>query len=91
VGLAEALAEEETREALAAAGEQGGGPREQAGRRFSRHSKDRRPDLPQVVIGMAVTREGVPVRCWTFPGNASDRAAIGSIDLRPPSSIRPRR
>lgn len=37
------------------------------------HSKDHRPDLPQVVIGMAVTREGIPVRVWTFPGNTSDQ------------------
>ena len=27
------------------------------------HSKDNRPDLPQVVIGLAVTKEGLPVRC----------------------------
>lgn len=26
------------------------------------HSKDHRPDLPQIVIGLAVTREGIPVR-----------------------------
>src|SRR6266567_2407299 len=28
------------------------------------HSKDHRPDLPQIVIGLAVTREGIPVRVW---------------------------
>ena len=28
------------------------------------HSKDSRDDLPQIVIGLAVTREGIPVRCW---------------------------
>jgi transposase len=28
------------------------------------HSKDHRGDLPQIVIGLAVTREGIPVRCW---------------------------
>jgi hypothetical protein len=28
------------------------------------HSKDHRDDLPQVVIGMAVTRRGIPVRVW---------------------------
>ncbi len=28
------------------------------------HSKDHRPDLPQVIIGLAVTREGIPVRVW---------------------------
>ncbi len=48
------------------------------------HSKDHRPDLPQVVIGMAVTRTGIPVRVWTFPGNASDQVIIRKVkdDLR---------
>ena len=54
-------------------------PEEQAIRRFNKHSKDHRPDLPQVVIGMAVTAEGVPVRCWTFPGNTSDQVIIRTI------------
>jgi hypothetical protein len=47
-------------------------------------SKDRRPDLPQVVVGLAVTREGIPVRCWVFPGNASDQVLIRQVkdDLR---------
>ncbi len=26
------------------------------------HSKDHRPDLPQIIIGLAVTKEGIPVR-----------------------------
>jgi hypothetical protein len=55
------------------------GPGERATRRFNKHSKDHRPDLPQVVIGMAVTSEGVPVRCWTFPGNTSDQVIIRTI------------
>ena len=42
-------------------------------------SKDHRPDLPQVVIGMAVTREGIPVRVWTFPGNTSDQVLIRTV------------
>ena len=48
------------------------------------HSKDHRGDLPQVVIGMAVTREGIPVRVWTFSGNASDQVLIRAVkdDLR---------
>jgi hypothetical protein len=48
------------------------------------HSKDHRGDLPQVVIGMAVTREGIPVKVWTFPGNASDQVLIRTVkdDLR---------
>src|SRR5512132_226975 len=36
-------------------------------RRYSKNSKDHRPDLPQVMVGMAVTRKGIPVRVWTFP------------------------
>ena len=55
------------------------GPTQSATRRFSKHSKDHRPDLPQVVLGMAVTAEGVPVRCWTFPGNTSDQVIIRTI------------
>ncbi len=53
-------------------------------RRYSKHSKDHRPDLPQVVVGMAVTRKGIPVRVWTFPGNASDQQIIRKVrdDLR---------
>ncbi len=48
-------------------------------RRAYGHSKDYRPDLPQVVIGMAVTREGIPVRVWTFPGNTSDQVLIRTV------------
>jgi hypothetical protein len=52
---------------------------EQAATRTFGHSKDHRNDLPQVVIAMAVTRDGVPIRCWTFPGNESDTAIIRRI------------
>ena len=53
-------------------------PVEQGKRSFG-HSKDHRTDLPQVVIAMAVTRDGVPVRCWTFPGNTADTAIIRTV------------
>jgi len=43
------------------------------------HSKDRRPDLPQTVIGLAVTREGIPVRCWCWPGNTADMSIIEEV------------
>jgi transposase len=43
------------------------------------HSKDHRPDLPQVVIGLAVTREGIPVRVWVWPGNANDQTVISEV------------
>jgi hypothetical protein len=48
------------------------------------HSKDHRPDLPQVVIGMAVTRTGIPVRVWWGPGNTNDQELIRQVkdDLR---------
>jgi Transposase DDE domain len=32
-----------------------------------------------VVIAMAVTRDGVPVRCWTFAGNTTDTAIIRTV------------
>jgi len=39
---------------------------------------------PQVVVALAVTREGVPVRSWVFPGNTSDVSTVEQIrtDLR---------
>lgn len=38
----------------------------------------------QVVVALAVTREGLPVRSWVFPGNTSDVTTIEKIkkDLR---------
>jgi hypothetical protein len=47
-------------------------------------SKDHRDDLPQVVIGMAVTRDGIPVRVWCWPGNTADSALIRQVkdDMR---------
>jgi len=48
------------------------------------HSKDHRPDLPQIVIGLAVTREGIPVRVWCWPGNTSDMSLLKEVkdDMR---------
>lgn len=43
------------------------------------HSKDSRPDLPQVVIGLAVTRTGIPVRCWVWPGNTADASTVDEV------------
>jgi hypothetical protein len=47
-------------------------------------SKDHRDDLPQVVIGMAVTRDGIPVRVWSWPGHTGDSALIRQVrdDMR---------
>ena len=53
-------------------------PAEQAKRAFG-HSNGFRTDLPQVVIVMAVTRDGTPIRCRTFPGNENDTAIIRTV------------
>ncbi len=47
-------------------------------------SKDSRDDLPQVIVGMAVTRDGIPVRVWSWPGNTADSGLIRQVkkDLR---------
>ncbi len=47
-------------------------------------SKDHRDDLPQIIVGMAVTRSGIPVRVWCWPGNTTDSALIRQVkaDLR---------
>jgi transposase len=50
-----------------------------AGFRSYGHSKDHRDDLPQIIIGMAVTRSGIPVRCWCWPGNTNDSALIRQV------------
>ena len=52
---------------------------EEEGTRLFGHSKDYRDDLPQVVIAMAVTRDGIPVRCWTFPGSTGDQKIIRKV------------
>ena len=56
----------------------GEGRPEQGLRRLG-HSKDHRPDLPQVVIGLAVTREGIPVRVWVWPGNMNDQTLVEQV------------
>jgi transposase len=58
--------------------------REPGGFRTWGKSKDHRDDLPQVVIGMAVTRDGIPVRVWCWPGNTGDSALIRQVkdDMR---------
>ena len=55
------------------------GEGETVGFRTFGHSKDHRPDLPQVVIGMAVTRAGIPIRVWCWPGNTNDQALIRQV------------
>jgi Transposase DDE domain len=83
----EPVARGERGRVLPLAGDGDEGDREgarRAGFRTYGRSKDHRDDLPQVVIGMAVTREGIPVRVWSWPGNNSDSALTRQVkeDLR---------
>jgi transposase len=47
-------------------------------------SKNGRSDAPQIVVGLAVTREGLPVRSWVWPGQTGDVTTIEKVkaDLR---------
>jgi transposase len=42
-------------------------------------SKDKRDDLPLVTIGLAVTREGIPVRCWVVPGSQHGAKSLEQV------------
>jgi len=42
-------------------------------------SKEKRYDLPLVTIGLAVTREGIPVKCWILPGNQHDAKSVDQV------------
>jgi Transposase DDE domain len=42
-------------------------------------AKNGRSDAPQIVIGLAVTRNGLPVRHWVFPGNTVDVTTVAQV------------
>lgn len=42
-------------------------------------AKNGRDDAPQIVVGLAVTREGLPVRHWIFPGNTVDVTTVERV------------
>ena len=65
-------------------GARGGDGGKLAGFRAFGKSKDHRDDLPQIVIGLAVTRDGIPVRIWCWPGDTADSALIRQVkhDMR---------
>ena len=48
------------------------------------HSKEGRDNQPQVIIALAVTRGGMPVKSWVLPGNTADVTTVARIkdDLR---------
>jgi DDE family transposase len=64
---------------VADGGEPPAGAIGRAGFRSRGKSKDSRDDLPQIVVGMAVTRDGIPVRVWCWPGNTSDSPLIRQV------------
>src|SRR4029453_12968334 len=47
-------------------------------------SKNGRSDAPPIVVGLAVTRDGLPVRHWVFPWNPVDVSTVAQVkdDLR---------
>jgi len=60
-------------------GSEAAGARSYAAPRKRGKSKNGRDDAPQVVIGLAVTRDGLPVRSWVFPGNTADVATVQQV------------
>jgi transposase len=42
-------------------------------------AKNKRFDAPLVTVGLAVTREGLPVRSWVFPGNTTDVTTVAQV------------
>ena len=48
------------------------------------HSKEGRDNQPQVIIALAITRDGMPVRSWVLPGDTADVTTVARIkdDLR---------
>jgi len=46
------------------------------------HNKDHRPDLKQMIIGMAVDVEGRPICCEMWPGNTADVTTLVPVVKR---------
>ncbi len=65
-------------------GSEPAGARKYAAPRKRGKAKNGRDDVPQIVVGLAVTRDGMPVRSWVFPGNTSDVTTVEQVkkDLR---------
>ena len=57
-----------------------GGGGETLGKRG--HSKDHRPDLPQMVVGVVVDGTGMPLCCEMWPGNTADVTTISEVVRR---------
>ena len=62
----------------------------EGGLRRHGYSKKKRPDLPQIVVGLAINRDGLPVRHWIYPGNQIDVSTVEKV-TRDLLGLRPRR
>jgi len=60
-------------------GDEDAEPDKATGFRTSGRSRESRDDLPKIVIGLAVTRDGIPVRVWCWPRNTADSALIRRV------------
>src|SRR5215218_3506978 len=65
-------------------------PDPEGGLRRHGYSKKKRPDLPQIVVALAINRDGIPVRHWIFPGNRIDVSTVEEV-TRDLLGLRPRR
>src|SRR5919199_1561524 len=43
------------------------------------YNKEGRGNQPQIVVGLALTRDGLPVRSWVFPGNTVDATTVAQV------------
>ena len=48
------------------------------------YSRDGRPDREQIVVGVVMTEDGLPIAHYVFPGNTADRATLQEVmqDIR---------
>ena len=65
----------------------------QGGQELGRHgkSKDHRPDLPQMVVGLALDLHGWPLCCELWPGNTADVTTLMAVVNRLRQRFRVRR
>jgi len=56
-----------------------GGKAYEALRQRSKSSKNKRSDIPQVVVGLAMTRDGLPIRSWVFRGDTVDVETVKKV------------
>lgn len=63
---------------------------EREGLRKFGYSKDHRSDRPQVIVGVAINKDGYPIRHWVFPGNTSDVQSVKKV-VKDLGALRPRK